>query len=231
MMELPTELAPGCIHLLHVLLERPPVAIAEIAAVLSAEERQRAARFVHRDDAHRHILGRGLARAALGRLTGRPAADIEIVTSPEGKPSMPAGPSFSIAHSGPIVLLAFAAEGRLGVDAEARRELRNMAGVARTTFCPDEVAAVSACTEEARPLAFYRVWTRKEAMLKALGSGLSALGTLSVSCAAGTDNALLRIDPPERLEEWALRSIPSHSAVEAAVAWDRPIRRLRHQHV
>jgi 4'-phosphopantetheinyl transferase len=65
------------------------------------------------------------------------------------------------------------ADGELGLDVEKVRHLESLTEMARKHFSPSEFAALDALADEARELAFYRCWTRKEAYIKALGEGLS----------------------------------------------------------
>lgn len=221
-MTIPGALEPGYIHLLRASLQSPPLPLRDLKAVVTPEERARAGHFLHAADAHRHIIGRGLVRIVLGSLCDTDPAAIRLQATPAGKPFLQGGPSFSIAHSGPVVLLAFAGEGRLGVDVEAIRPLRDLLALARTSFNPDEYAAIAGLPAAARLRPFFRTWTRKEAMLKALGTGLPALASLSVSCEDAAANALVRIDPPEDANAWTVRPLPSDPRTEAAVAWDGP---------
>src|SRR5690606_12276124 len=97
-------------------------------------ELARADRFVHESDRARLILGRGLTRRAVSALTGMRPRDVRFTRSGEGKPVVHPGPAFNISHSGDVVLVALAAAGRLGVDVEQVRPLRDMHSLARTTF-------------------------------------------------------------------------------------------------
>src|SRR5690606_29615680 len=101
--------------------------------------------------------------------------EIRFTVSELGKLSLPGGPSFNISHSGNFILVALAPEGRLGVDVEAVRPLRDLLGLARTSFAYDELCTVATLPDAHRLRPFFRIWARKEAVLKALGLGLTAL--------------------------------------------------------
>lgn len=220
-------LAPDTIGVVLARVSAPPVAWDLLERTVAQEELDRAARFVHEVDARRHILGRGIVRLLLAPLLGIDATAICFTTSGLGKPLLDEGPSFSISHSGDYVLVALAAEGRLGADVEAVRALRNLPGLARTSFGADEYEHVMRLPESERLLPFFRTWTRKEAMLKALGCGLTGLGNISVSAAPDVENALLRLDDPdENIDDWTIRPLAVGADAEAAVAWDRPLRRV-----
>lgn len=223
MMTAPT-LAPGTIGIVRARVSAPPVAWDVLERAVTQAERDRAARFIHEIDRRRHILGRGIVRLLLAPLLRVDPPDVCFTISGLGKPLLDEGPSFSISHSGDHVLVALAAEGRLGVDVEAVRPLRDLPGLARTSFGPDEYAHVMQIPEAERLLPFFRTWTRKEAMLKALGCGLSGLSSISVSAHEQVENALLRLDTSgERLDEWTIRPLHVGDDAEAAVAWDRAL--------
>lgn len=226
-MRTPTTLEPGTIHVLRASLEAPPIPVHELAALVTDAERARAARFRQTADAHRHLIGRGVLRFALGRLSGAAPASLVFRESDRGKLTVDVGPSFNISHSGNEVLVALAPRGRLGVDVEAVRHHEDLFDIARRSFVASEVDALQRAPRGEQLRHFYRVWARKEAMLKALGVGISDLAALTVSGASVIDNALTRMDlPDERVSDWIVQSFPCSDDVEAAVAWDQPLREV-----
>lgn len=223
---LPRHLAPGSIYLLPLRLSGAQPLIRQVSGYLSAEEMARAERFIHREDRDRHILGRGVTRLVIARAMGCAPGEVCFDLGPQGKPRVCGGPSFNISHSGDVVALAFAASGRLGVDVEYRKRLRDLLSLARATFRSDEYAELVALPEEARHEAFFRIWTRKEAMLKALGCGLSELNAIAVS-GLDEEEALREISlPGEAVDRWSLRSVELDAEHALAVAWDGEVRRI-----
>ncbi len=220
-------LAPHTIHIVQAHVAAPPVPFATLLSVVSADERARADRYLHDIDRHRHLIGRGLVRIALGRLLDTDPTDLRFESSALGKPYHAHGPSFNISHSGDVILIALAADGRLGVDVEAVRPLRDLVSLARTSFAADELELIRSLPPDQRERPFFRIWARKEAMLKALGCGLTGLGNLSVTPDEGVSNALIRLDDPaEAIDAWTIRPLDCGVDVEAAVAWDRRIERI-----
>jgi 4'-phosphopantetheinyl transferase len=103
-----------------------------------------------------------------------PADQVELVQNPFGKPSLPSqGIHFNLSHSGDIVLIALAAGGELGVDVERIRHLENFEQISADFFSPKEVRELRRLPASRAQVAFYACWTRKEAILKAKGVGLS----------------------------------------------------------
>ena len=144
-------------------------AVAAAEPWLSDAERTRAARFAVPEAHARFVVGRGLARRTLARLTGLAPGAVPLAELPSGKPVVAVeGPRFSLAHSGERVVAAFAWRRDVGVDVEQLRP-RDEVRLAARHFRAAEHAAIAAVGGEARARLFTRCWTRKEALLKAHG--------------------------------------------------------------
>lgn len=197
---------------------------AGLTALLHPSERAKAARFVYPYLQRRYRVGRAVLRAVLGHVTGLPPAKLMFEVGPQGKPMLPRGPSFNVSHSEGRLLLAVALGGRLGVDVELRRAVHDIDAIARANFAPDEAEAVLATQPGQREEAFLETWTRKEALIKAVGGGLSIpLSSFSVAVGQADGNLLRRLDlPGESLPDWSLRAVPGVPGAVAAVALDAP---------
>jgi 4'-phosphopantetheinyl transferase len=114
-------------------------------------------------------------RPVLALYAGVPLAKLTLTVDAHGKPRLvaPTSPSFNLSHCGDVVLLAIGRGIELGVDVEALRQRPRALQLAQRYFTADEAAALAALPEDGRLQAFYRLWTAKEAVLKALGRGLS----------------------------------------------------------
>jgi 4'-phosphopantetheinyl transferase len=154
---------------------------AAVAALVTAEDRQRVVATMHPRRSAEFLAGRALLRHALAQSTGRHAASFRIETTSDGKPHCVDGPALSIAHSGDVVVCALADVGALGVDVETRAP-RALAAVAERFFTAAEARWLAAEPEQR----FRMLWVLKEAYLKALGVGLAG-GLSSLEC---------RIEPP-----------------------------------
>lgn len=207
--------------------------LAESAAALrtslDAGELARASAFHHEADRTRFLLSHGLLRALAAHYVDRPAAALAFDTGEFGKPEL-AGLdkgrlAFNLSHSGDLILLAFARSCRLGVDVERwspRLGDAERARIASSVFSAGEQAAIARLPLEARPAAFYAVWTRKEACLKATGAGLSrGLDHFEVpahpgSACLGSDSSLER-----GVAEWRIFDLPPLPGYSAALVTDR----------
>ena len=148
---------------------------AKIAEVLSEDERRRAQRYAFLRDRVRFIAARSFLRRTLGRHRGVDPASLRFAYGLRGRPELEGAPAlqFNLSYSGDQALLAVSRDGPLGVDVEARRPLPDLEGLASQVMDPVELRAFHAHPEQDRSAAFFALWTRKEAALKAMGVGFS----------------------------------------------------------
>lgn len=168
--------SPGQVHLW--VLGTKGLACGERAAfyaLLSPEERRRCDRFRFAADRERHALARGLARRLLGRYCEADPRELRFRYGPWGKPELAgrSAVSFNLSHSGDHILAGFAAPGdSLGVDIEPLRPLDGLDGLLACLHSRER-QELFRLDGPARAAAFLRLWTCKEAVVKALGQGLS----------------------------------------------------------
>lgn len=144
-------------------------------ASLDAQERARAARFVFEDDRRRYQAAHAATRALLAQAAGLGApSTLRFVHNPFGKPALADAPGchFSLSHSGDAALLAIDASAPVGVDVEVERAMDDIDTMAQAHFTDAERDLLLNAARDARAGAFLRTWTRKEACLKAIGTGL-----------------------------------------------------------
>ena len=156
-------------------------------------------------------------REILGACVSLHPKDLTFKYSQRGKPSLAAPLHFNLSHSEGLAALAVSTEFELGVDVEALLPLKE--DIAPRYFSPRELAALAALPEHEQLSGFYRCWTRKEAVLKALGDGLArALDSFDVSIAA--DEARLdRLDgEPDAPRSWRLAHFEPQTGFVGAVA-------------
>jgi 4'-phosphopantetheinyl transferase len=157
-------------------LDSPPVPYSELQEYLSAEERSRSEAFVFPRDRIRYVTTRGLLRAILGPAIRRDAAAVAFRYSANGRPELDGNEAvvFNVSHSGDRAAIAVAAgdsQLRLGIDIELEREIPDIEAVARLVFTSTELLALSAIASAGRTRLFHRLWTKKEACMKATGAG------------------------------------------------------------
>lgn len=168
--------------------------------------------------ASRWLAARGILRELLSAYLGLPARDLPIEERRDAAPRTE-GLSFGLSHSRGILLVAVTAGRRVGVDLEWVRPL-DPERLGRRILTPAELAALERLPAERRLEAVFAAWTRKEACLKAIGSGVPG-GFRSVE--AGVDPVR-----PGRLAgwagsgdgDWALEDLHVEPGYRAAVAGD-----------
>ncbi len=209
------------VHLWRLPLEPAPATQVSLAALLTPDERERAAAFHFERDRRRFAAARGALRRVLGDYLGIAPETIRFVYGPQGKPAL-AGEElqFNLTHSGEWALLAVSDAPTVGVDLEQVRSVRDLRGVARRFFAPGEVARLLALPADEQPAAFFQCWTRKEAFIKALGSGLShPLDRFEVAFGPDVPARLVHIaGDAQAAGQWALLLPPAPPGYEAAVA-------------
>jgi 4'-phosphopantetheinyl transferase len=141
---------------------------------LPLSERDRALRMRSASARRGFVVARASLRALLGHYLGT-SAELELRISPYGKPQLAAAPSapidFSLAHSGGVVLLAFAAV-ELGVDIERIRPVARARRIASRVFPAATRSVLESVSEAERWAAFFAAWTQREALVKAVGGGM-----------------------------------------------------------
>jgi len=167
-------LEPRALHLWLLHLDEVYGLAAREAGLLPPEEQQRAQRMPGpaRD---RYLATRVALRRLLCAYTGAPAPLLRFRIGAEGKPHLPppwSGVQFNISHSGAWSLLAFRAHEPVGVDVERIRSGTPVLPIARRFFTAPEADAIDAAGPEDGRALFFRLWTRKEALVKARGSAM-----------------------------------------------------------
>lgn len=160
---------------------------AEDEALLSPQERERANRLATAALRERYVSAHAFLRLVLASHTGHDAAALRFGAGDFGKPRLIDFPRlhFNFSHSGDWALAAVADAGPVGVDLEEMRPLSEHGELAARFFSTAENAALAALPHEQRLRAFYEIWTKKEAVVKADGRGLAMpLHSFSVPQAA-----------------------------------------------
>lgn len=178
----------------------------------------------------RREQGRAPLLAVLADYLQLDAASLRLETGEHGKPHLPnAHPlRFNWSHSGEFALLALARNVDPGVDIEQPREGVRTQELAERFFAPAEARALANLSESARDASFLQLWSAKEAVLKALGHGLS-FGLERIEFVFGDDGWLPdRFDPEAgAAQEWQMLSIRATAGYAGALAWYGPSRRVQ----
>ncbi|MES2713137.1 MAG: 4'-phosphopantetheinyl transferase superfamily protein [Pseudomonadota bacterium] len=191
---------------------------------LTPEDTARAAHFVRAEDRAASLAARAGLRAILGECLGELPQALRFNQAPLGKPflAFPAasGVHFNLSHSQGLAALAVA-RFPIGVDIEAVRPVE--ADLAHAVFSPAELDEFGNLPLAQRREAFFLGWTRKEAVVKALGSGLHApLDRFSVSLTPGQPARLLAMGwRPGAVGQWQMESFAVPEEHVGAIAADK----------
>ena len=191
----------------------------DLSHLLSQDEKARAARFVHKTPRRQFVATRGGLRLVLSRHLGVEPQAIAFTTTGLGKPAL-AGQAvrFNVSHSHEAALIAVSSA-EVGVDVEHVCPRGTWADLARRYFTTEEADRIGDLE------AFYAVWTRKEAFLKALGLGLAyGLERFAVSVPPGDPRVLWIDGDPAAGARWSLAHLVPLPGYVGALAIEGPAR-------
>lgn len=210
-MQLLPELGTDTIHIWGVHIPDVLDQLDRLSALLSSAEQEKAARFYRDADRHLSIAARGALRVLLSGYIGIPATDLVFDYSETGKPFIAGPVSFNISHSGDWVVLAFGRERQIGVDVEKIKPKLDVLAIAARYFTPTEIEFIEAAADQRS--AFFQLWVRKEAYVKACGSALfRELSSFSVP-----------LEEQGEKEGWFFQRLEAGSTYASAVVTDQPL--------
>jgi len=170
------QIGPGEIHVWNLNADVDAATLTELQATLSTEELQQAKGFRFAIDSRRYVSRRGLVRATLANYTASSPQTLTFELGKHGKPLLaPTGADYSLhfnySYSGAALLLAVSANYEIGIDIEAIRAVPEIREIAMQNFSRAEQQILAQRNYALDT--FFTCWTAKEAVIKALGSGLS----------------------------------------------------------
>ena len=207
----------GTVHVWHARLGEFDDAVALDAEMAHAQ------RFLRDDDRRRFLTGRALARSVLGGYLGCPPTEISLAVTAFGKPYLrrEGGPDlrFNLSHSGNLVALAVSVRDEVGIDVEAEPP-GNADELLPIVLSGPERRAYEELPEGLRAAAFLRCWTRKEALLKASGAGLSCDPRMLTVGWQGAESQAVAM--PASAARFAFRDLALAGAAGSSVALAAP---------
>lgn len=209
------------VHVWRARLDWPADQLRELERFLQDDELERARRFrfaVHRS---RFVSRRGVLRVLLSRYLRTPPEDIDFEYAQQGKPSLAkhhgSNIRFNSSHSHDLALFVLTDGREAGIDVERIQPDFRDHSIPERFFAPGEAAMLRALPLRQQPKAFFELWVRKEAYVKARGLGLSlALDSFEVPLA---DDAPVRPSNPMAgadIGRWMMRGL--HPAPDYAAA-------------
>jgi 4'-phosphopantetheinyl transferase len=222
-------LPQGEAHLWQARLDSPGILAGRAAKTLSPDERLRASRFVFAQHRHRFTAGRAILRQILSVYLAKDPHDLAFTYGPHGKPALEGHRlRFNAAHTGEILLVALSSEGDLGVDVEEIRPMNELLAIARNHFTEREFNHIASLRGIPRKHAFFTTWVRKEACLKATGSGLAVpLASFEVGASILPGPQIVRLESNGRELRLHLLDLELSPRLRGAIASTESLRNLR----
>lgn len=197
--------------------------------LLTSEERQRCERFAFERDRRQFLAGRSLLRIVLSKYTAIPPHLWRFRVNDFGKPTIesPAtGPDlrFSVTHTSSVAAVAVAVGFQVGVDAECVSRSTDWQTVAEKYFAPEEWGYLESLSDAEQRAGFFQIWTLKEALLKAVGQGLSIpLNAFRFEFPVGQSPQVhFSRALPNRPDEWRFWLFTAPPDLQFAVAVEHP---------
>jgi 4'-phosphopantetheinyl transferase len=216
-------LAKNTIHVYLLDLRQAERELSQYQACLITDEMLRADKILHLESKKNFIASRGALRKLLGQYLNLAPQKIQLLQNSHGKLFLPNLPlEFNLSHSKDFAAFAFSSQGSVGIDIEYMRNLVDAEEIARRFFSAKEVADLLALPIDLQRRAFFQVWSRKEAFIKALGVGIFyPLHQFSVAVDEGKIGPVtLQIhDDQEKTKKWhliALDLAPNYSVAVCA---------------
>lgn len=187
----------------------------QLLQLLTEAEQQRARRYHAAADYYRFIVGRAALRRLLGAYVGQPPVALSFIPGPNHKPLLATVPHlhYNVAHAGNWVLIAIAPV-EIGVDIEKIDADFPFQGVLADSFSLPEQAFIR--QHPAPATAFYQLWTRKEAFVKATAQGIEA-DFSQVPALDGRHQ--WAATHPSPVADWVVSSFAPATGYAAAVAY------------
>lgn len=219
----------AAVHVWAIDLEIDAATVGSMLKLLSGDERVRAARLRTTEQRLRFVAAHGAMREILSSYLDCAPEAIRFETSAEGKPFLANGSlAFNLSHSEGLALCAVAVSGQIGVDVERIRPVPDADEIVMKFFAPGEAREYLALPPQDRLRAFFSLWTRKEALVKAVGSGLRRpLDSFEVEMAPAAPSPRLAFTRPDAGQPpFFLRAFTPAAQYTGAVALDHAIETL-----
>lgn len=191
-----------------------------LSIFLDEAERARAARFVSETHQWQFRVAHGRLRELLAPYVGAAPSELRFGAGSHGKPELLATspvPYFNLSHTGALAALAVSLTHPLGIDIEAERMVTD--NLAERYFAREEIEALAGLSLDEQRAAFFRCWTRKEAVVKAVGDGLAMpLTSFVVDIADAPERPLVRGPRDDDGAQWRILNFRPAHLVAGAIA-------------
>jgi 4'-phosphopantetheinyl transferase len=189
---------------------------------LSNLEQSRASKFRFEIHKNNYIIRTGILRILLSNYMRCQPDEMEFEIEEFGKPKLTNSDlEFNLSHSKNKAIIAIAIDVQLGIDIEYIDEKIKAKEIAGNFFSNEEIKQLCALEDVKLADGFFNIWTKKEAFIKAIGTGLTyPLDAFDVSLDNSEQKALTRLDNSfTEAQKWNLFSIKTFNNFKGALAY------------
>jgi 4'-phosphopantetheinyl transferase len=192
--------------------------------LLMPEEQKKSESFIMEEERQRYILGKIFARKILAKYLQTDPLTLGFKYSDRQKPILEEHPvlNFNISHSGDYIIIGFANKWSVGVDIELMNPHADLYNLIIDCMSTTEVSVILN-SEMPRPT-FYKYWTRKQALLKGIGIGVTDR-MKEINCSDGLN--LVPIEFSGFASSWKVWSFEMEDSYSVSIAHDSAIRVVR----
>lgn len=213
---------PKMVEVYHVKYHELEDYTYDLRAFLPEESRAQSKKFAGPKLQNAYQLRHGTLFRFLERYTGIPTEKLKLVRGERGKPELAASTNFhfNISHSKERIVYAFSYSGPIGVDVEAIDPNIELDKLMKRFFHPREAEGILELPNSLQVQAFFKCWSQKEAIIKAIGQGLSIpLDDFQVEVDPRKSDKLIFIKEKwTSRTNWYLHDLQSFDAYQTALA-------------
>lgn len=204
--------------------------VIQLKSYLTPAEIEKVYKYKFDKDRSRFIVGRALLRKMLGNILDFDPYQIKIESDNYGKLFLSNQEQlhlhFNLSHSEDYIIYAFCFKDEIGIDIEIIDSSINHLEIAKNYFSANEIAYLENSNDQNRRVEeFFRIWTRKEALLKAMGIGL-LFDFKEIDVTNDSINLSQIKIPSTRLKNWTINDIFIHNQFKVAVAYSEAPRQV-----
>lgn len=227
-----TPLIQGAVHVWRASAYQPPQISDQLLQSLSQDEQDRVARLRFDHHRYRAIASRGILRSILARYLNCDPKAVQFQYGIQGKPTLADASSlptlqFNLSHSHELVVYAIALQ-PVGIDVEFFREITGCDRLIKRYFSAQEQALFNSLAADAKQQAFFHYWTSKEAMLKAMGLGISDLKKIQLNPIGQCTQPYPIAGCCQLATSWHLHSFEPEPNYFASIAIELPTMQLKY---
>ena len=171
---------------------------------LSIKEQEQAKKYYNKVLANRYIISHGILRSILSYYVDQSPSSLELINNTYSKPFLKnSNIEFNMSHSRNMVCYVIAFNNKIGVDIEFYDNSIDIMEISEVVFTKKEIKLIKSLNNKEKYKIFYTFWTKKEALVKAIGKGLSyPINTIEVIKLLSGKNILLTDRNNELQQKW-----------------------------